>query len=157
RAGVIGNERGAGDAGADAAEDWAARAGLPPVTVVDLRAELREGNASILSETLRVALQETLQRGEQAIMFLNRRGTATAVICRECGYTIRCPHCDVSLTYHADYGPGGALLCHYCGRREAAPQACPMCWSASIRYFGLGAQRVEATLKRIFPAARVLR
>jgi primosomal protein N' (replication factor Y) len=137
--------------------DLATRVGLPPVTVVDLRSELREGNASILSETLRVALNETLQRGEQAIMFLNRRGTATAVICRECGYTVRCPRCDVSLTYHADLGPGGALICHYCGRSEAAPQACPMCWSASIRYFGLGSQRVEATLKRLYPAARVLR
>ncbi len=134
-----------------------ALAGLPPVTVVDLRAELREGNASILSETLRVALEETLERGEQAIMFLNRRGTATAVICRECGYTVRCPQCDVSMTYHADAGPGGALICHHCGRREAAPQQCPMCWSASIRYFGLGAQRVETTLKRLYPQARILR
>lgn len=137
--------------------DRLAMAGLPPVTVVDLRAELREGNASILSEPLRVALTETLARGEQAIMFLNRRGTATSVICRECGYTCRCPHCDVSLTYHADYGPGGALVCHYCGRREPPPQACPVCWSASIRYFGLGAQRVEATLQRLYPEARVLR
>ncbi|HEX9035854.1 MAG TPA: primosomal protein N' [Ktedonobacterales bacterium] len=133
------------------------RSGLPLVTVVDLRAELREGNASILSETLRAALDETLARGEQAIMFLNRRGTATSVICRECGYTARCPSCDVSLTYHADAGPGGMLICHYCGRREATPQACPLCWSASIRFFGLGAQRVEATLKRMYPEARVLR
>ncbi len=125
--------------------------------MVDLRAELREGNASILSATLRAALNETLQRGEQAIMFLNRRGTATAVICRECGFTARCPECDVSLTYHADYGIEGALVCHYCGRREAAPRQCPVCWSASIRYFGLGAQRVETTLKRLYPEARVLR
>ena len=147
----------AGTARVSPEAERAALAGLPPVTVVDLRAELREGNASILSETLRVALEETLERGEQAIMFLNRRGTATAVICRECGYTARCPHCDVSQTYHADAGPGGALICHYCGRREATPQQCPMCWSASIRYFGLGAQRVEATLKRQYPAARVLR
>ncbi len=135
----------------------AALAGLPPVTVVDLRAELRAGNASILSDTLRAALSETLERGEQAIMFLNRRGTATAVICRECGYTARCPQCDVSLTFHADARPGGVLLCHYCGRRERTPHQCPMCWSASIRYFGLGAQRVEATLKRMYPGARVLR
>ena len=155
RAGVLAHER------EEPAEgDMSARlalAGLPPVTVVDLRAELREGNASILSETLRQALNETLARGEQAIMFLNRRGTATSVICRECGYTARCPRCDVSLTYHADAGPGGALICHYCGRREETPEACPLCWSASIRFFGLGAQRVETTLKRMYPAARVLR
>lgn len=128
--------------------------GLPPVTIVDLRAELRDGNTSILSETLRTALTETLARGEQAILFLNRRGFATSVICRECGYVARCAHCDVALTFHAGEK---ALICHYCGKREAAPRQCPICWSASIRYFGLGAERVETTLKRMFPAARTLR
>ncbi|HEX8994713.1 MAG TPA: primosomal protein N' [Ktedonobacterales bacterium] len=128
--------------------------GLPPVTVVDLRAELREGNTSILSETLRTALTGTLRRGEQAILFLNRRGYATSVICRECGYVARCRQCDVSLTFHAGEE---ALICHYCGRRETPPRQCPLCWSASIRYFGLGAERVETTLKRMFPEARVLR
>ena len=128
--------------------------GLPPVTVVDLRAELRDGNTSILSETLRTALTETLRRGEQAILFLNRRGFATSVICRECGYVARCPHCDVALTFHAGED---ALICHYCGRRETPPRQCPLCWSASIRYFGLGAERVETTLKKMFPAARTLR
>jgi primosomal protein N' (replication factor Y) (superfamily II helicase) len=128
--------------------------GLPPVTVVDLRAELRDGNTSILSETLRTALTETLQRGEQAILFLNRRGFATSVICRECGYVARCRQCDVSLTFHAGED---ALICHYCGRRETPPRQCPLCWSASIRYFGLGAERVETTLKRMYPTARVLR
>jgi len=128
--------------------------GLPPVTVVDLRAELRDGNTSILSETLRDALTETLRRGEQAILFLNRRGYATSVICRECGYVARCHQCDVSLTFHAG---DDALICHYCGRRETPPRQCPLCWSASIRYFGLGAERVEATLKQMFPVARTLR
>lgn len=128
--------------------------GLPPVTVVDLRAELRDGNTSILSETLHTALNETLRRGEQAILFLNRRGYATSVICRECGYVARCRQCDVSLTFHAGED---ALICHYCGRRETPPRQCPLCWSASIRYFGLGAERVETTLKRMFPSARVLR
>ncbi|MFI5276587.1 MAG: primosomal protein N' [Ktedonobacterales bacterium] len=127
---------------------------LPPVTVVDLRAELRDGNTSILSETLRLALNETLARGEQAILFLNRRGYATSVICRECGYVARCRQCDVALTFHAGED---ALICHYCGRREAPPRQCPLCWSASIRYFGLGAERVESTLKRMYPAARTLR
>ncbi|HEX8731960.1 MAG TPA: primosomal protein N', partial [Ktedonobacterales bacterium] len=105
-------------------------------------------------EPLRQALIETLRRGEQAIVFLNRRGYATSVICRECGYAARCSQCDIALTYHAGEE---ALICHYCGRREAPPRQCPVCWSASIRYFGLGAERVETTLKRLFPQARTLR
>ncbi|MGZ3663004.1 MAG: replication restart helicase PriA, partial [Ktedonobacterales bacterium] len=129
--------------------------GLPPVTVIDLRAELRAGNTSILSEALRIALHQTIERGEQAILFLNRRGTASSVVCRECGYVARCHRCDVSMTYHA--AEQAILLCHYCGRREPAPQTCPICWSASIRYFGLGTERVESAVKRQFPAARVLR
>lgn len=129
--------------------------GLPPVTLIDLRAELRAGNTSILSEALRTALRQTIERGEQAVLFLNRRGTASSVVCRECGYVARCHHCDVSMTYHA--AEQAMLLCHYCGRREAAPQTCPNCWSASIRYFGLGTERVESAVKRQFPSARVLR
>jgi primosomal protein N' (replication factor Y) (superfamily II helicase) len=127
---------------------------LPDVTLVDLRAELRSGNTSILSDTLQAALWQTLDRGEQAILFLNRRGMASSVVCRECGYVVRCRFCDVSLTYHAGER---ALICHYCGRREDAPQACPVCWSASIRYFGIGTERVEMAVKRQFPSARVLR
>jgi primosomal protein N' (replication factor Y) len=127
---------------------------LPGVTVVDLRAELRGGNTSILSETLHAALHETLERGEQAILFLNRRGMASCVVCRECGHVARCLHCDVSLTFHATER---SLICHYCGRRERVPETCPVCWSASIRYFGLGTERVESAVKRLFPAARVLR
>ena len=127
---------------------------LPPVTLIDLRAELRAGNTSIISAPLRTALEQTLARGEQAILFLNRRGTASAVVCRECGYAARCTHCDVSLTYHATER---ILLCHYCGRREPEPRECPICHSASIRYFGLGTERVESAVKKMFPAARVLR
>ncbi len=129
-------------------------ASLPPVTLVDLRAELRSGNTSILSETLRTALRETIDRGEQAILFLNRRGMASSLVCRECGYALRCSHCDVSMTFHASER---AVICHYCGKREAVPQTCPVCWSASIRYFGVGTERVEAAVKRYFSAARVLR
>ncbi len=127
---------------------------LPPVTIVDLRAELRAGSTSILSEPLQRALRETLDRREQAILFLNRRGTASCVLCRECGYVAKCEQCDVTLTYHAGEA---ALICHYCGHRQPAPQVCPLCWSASIRYFGLGSERVEATVKRMYPEARVLR
>jgi primosomal protein N' (replication factor Y) len=127
---------------------------LPEVTVVDLRAELRAGNTSILSAPLHAALQTTLERGEQAILFLNRRGTASSVICRECGYVVCCGRCDVSMTFHAGES---ALICHYCGRRQPAPTLCPVCRSSAIRYFGLGTERVESAVKRLFPAARVLR
>jgi primosomal protein N' (replication factor Y) (superfamily II helicase) len=128
--------------------------GLPPVTIVDLRAELRSGNTSILGSALQAALAETLAAGQQAVLFLNRRGTATCVVCRECGYVALCGRCDVPMTYHASEA---ALICHYCGRRQPAPQMCPHCWSASIRYFGLGTERVESAVRRLFPRARVLR
>jgi primosomal protein N' (replication factor Y) len=127
---------------------------LPGVRIVDLRAELRAGNTSILGRELRQALSETLAAGQQAILFLNRRGMASMVLCRECGYVARCRRCEVPLTYHASET---ALLCHYCGQRQAAPRTCPHCWSASIRYFGLGTERVEAAVKRMYPRARVVR
>jgi primosomal protein N' (replication factor Y) len=141
---------------ASAAQDAAPPmiAQMPEVSLIDLRAELRAGHTSILSEALQKALATTLERGEQAILFLNRRGTATSVVCRECGYVARCVRCDVSLTYHATEA---ALLCHYCGRREATPRSCPVCGSAHIRYFGVGSERVESAVKRQFPTARVLR
>src|SRR5262249_7067260 len=112
---------------------------LPTVQIVDLRAELRAGHTRILSQALQTALGETLGAGEQAILFLNRRGMASMVLCRECGYVARCRRCEVPLTYHATET---ALLCHYCGHRQPAPRTCPHCWSASIRYFGLGTERV---------------
>jgi primosomal protein N' (replication factor Y) len=131
-----------------------ASSGLPGVQIVDLRAELRAGNTSILSQALQQALGETLVAGQQAILFLNRRGMASMVLCRECGYVARCRRCEVPLTYHASET---ALLCHYCGQRQPAPRTCPHCWSASIRYFGLGTERVEAAVKRMFSRARVVR
>ncbi|MFI5275123.1 MAG: primosomal protein N', partial [Ktedonobacterales bacterium] len=127
---------------------------LPAVTVVDLRAELRSGNTSILGEALQAALRATLDAGQQAVLFLNRRGTASSVICRECGYVARCGQCDVPMTYHASES---ALICHYCGRKQDALRVCPHCWSTSIRYFGVGTERVEAAVKRLLPSARVLR
>ncbi len=136
------------------ATDGTTERGLPPVSLVDLRAELRGGNTSILSAPLCGAIEETLAHGDQAILFLNRRGTASGVVCRECGHVVKCVHCDVSMTYHA---PDDLVICHYCGRREPAPATCPVCWSASIRYFGVGTERVETAVKRQFPAARVLR
>jgi primosomal protein N' (replication factor Y) len=127
---------------------------LPPVMIVDLRAELRAGNTSILSRQLRAALDETLRRGQQAILFLNRRGAASCVLCRECGYVVRCDRCDVPMTYHLERL---ALLCHYCGRQKPTPHICPACQRPGIRYFGLGTQKVEQTIARVYPHARLLR
>lgn len=127
---------------------------LPPVQVVDLRQELRAGNRSIFSRALRKQLTETLERGEQAILFLNRRGTATFVICRDCGLVLQCPRCDSPLTYHR---PGMMLVCHYCGRKEQPHETCPQCGSHRIRYFGLGTEEVERRVQVEWPEARTVR
>ncbi|HET90082.1 MAG TPA: primosomal protein N' [Chloroflexi bacterium] len=127
---------------------------LPPVQIVDLRAELRAGNRSIFSRLLQRALDEALGRGEQAILFLNRRGTATFVLCRDCGYVPHCPNCDTPLTYH---GPDAQLVCHHCNHRAPQPERCPQCRSQRIRYFGLGTAQVERTIHRRWPDVRTLR
>ena len=132
---------------------------LPPVRIVDLRQELRAGNRSIFSRALQQALRQTLEAKEQAILFLNRRGTATFVLCRDCGYVARCPRCDVPCTFHRQSASGGEgwLVCHRCNHRQPAPTTCPSCGGRRIRYFGLGTERVEASLHQLFPEARVLR
>jgi len=127
---------------------------LPPVQVVDMRAELRTGNRSIFSRALTRALDEALERGEQAILFLNRRGGATFVLCRDCGYVATCPRCDVPLTYHRGEA---ALICHHCAHREPPPESCPRCGGKRIRYFGLGTERVERAVHRQWPEVRTLR
>lgn len=127
---------------------------LPPIQVVDLRQELRAGNRSIFSRALEQALTETLERGEQAILFLNRRGTASFVICRDCGYVQRCPRCDAPLTYHR---PNMLLVCHHCGRKEPPHTDCPHCASKRIRYFGLGTEEVEERVRQRWPQARLTR
>ncbi|MFO7680303.1 MAG: primosomal protein N' [Chloroflexota bacterium] len=127
---------------------------LPPIQVVDLRQELRAGNRSIFSRVLDKAISETLDRGEQAILFLNRRGTASFVICRDCGYVARCPRCDMPLTYHR---PQASLVCHHCGRREAQHTICPACGSKRIRHFGLGTEEVEEQVRQRWPQARLTR
>jgi len=127
---------------------------LPPVQIVDLRAELRAGNRSIFSRALQWAMDEALGRGEQVILFLNRRGTATFVLCRDCGHVPRCPHCDVPLTYH---DPDARLVCHYCNHREPQPARCPRCEGERIRYFGLGTERVEQQVHQRWPDVRTLR
>jgi primosomal protein N' (replication factor Y) len=132
----------------------ALNAGLPPVTVVDLRAELRAGHTNVLSRALVGALSEVLAAGQQAILFLNRRGMASYVLCRDCGYVACCPRCDIPLTFHATEH---AMLCHYCFRQEAPPAVCPVCLRGNIRYYGHGTERVEDVVGRLFPSARLLR
>ena len=132
---------------------------LPVTTIVDLRLELRAGNRGTLSRALRLALERTVAKGEQAILFLNRRGFATVVLCRDCGFVVPCPACEIPYAYHA---PGadaeGRLVCHRCGREERrAPAICPQCASPRIRHLGTGTQRVEAEVREAVPAARVAR
>jgi primosomal protein N' (replication factor Y) len=138
----------------DSRQREAVERGLPPVTLVDMRAELRDGNATLFSRALHHALTETLARREQAVLLLNRRGSATHVFCRDCGYVARCPHDQQPLTYHQH---DTALRCHLCGHQQAAPTRCPSCQSDRIRYFGAGTQQVEAEVQARFPSARVLR
>ena len=127
---------------------------LPPVQVVDLRQELRAGNRSIFSRALQTALDETLARGEQAILFLNRRGTHSFVMCRDCGLVLKCGRCDMPLTFHR---PQALLVCHYCGRKEPQPDDCPQCGSKRIRYFGLGTEELEEQVQQRWPEARLVR
>lgn len=126
---------------------------LPRVHVVDLREELKKKNRSIFSEELKAQITDCLEKGQQTMLFLNRRGYAGFVSCRSCGHVMKCPHCDISLTYHRE----GRLTCHYCGYREPMPEKCPECGSPYIATFGIGTQKVEDMLKKEFPQARVLR
>ncbi|MGD2205858.1 MAG: primosomal protein N' [Anaerolineae bacterium] len=148
--------RGAGTSGVDSRVRNYSTHTLPPVRIVDLRQELRAGNRSIFSRALQKALHRTLDAGEQAILFLNRRGAATFVLCRNCGYVARCPNCDVPLTFHR-LSASGRLVCHHCNHRELPPKRCPSCSGRRIRYFGLGTERVEATMHEVYPEARLLR
>ncbi|MEO8639041.1 MAG: primosomal protein N' [Chloroflexota bacterium] len=126
----------------------------PSVEIVDLRAELAEGNRSIFSGALTAALSDLRQGSEQAILLMNRRGAATFVLCRDCGESLRCPDCDLPFVFHLS---GGQLRCHHCGRTAKPPEKCPHCGSSRIRYFGAGTQRVEAELRARFPHLRVSR
>ena len=127
---------------------------LPPVEVVDLRHELQAGNRSIFSRALVAAMAEALAAHEQVILFLNRRGSATFVLCRDCGRALTCPRCQVSLTYHS---ARQELVCHHCNHHQAPPAVCPHCLSRRIKYFGLGTQRVVEAVHEAFPQARVVR
>ncbi|NGQ93812.1 primosomal protein N' [Brevibacillus sp. SYP-B805] len=127
---------------------------LPRVHVVDMREELREENRSMFSRKLYAMMQDRLQKEEQMVLFLNRRGFSTFVMCRSCGHTLRCRHCDISLTYHKT---NHTARCHYCGYTIRQPDRCPDCQSEHIRFFGTGTQKVEAELARLFPGIRVIR
>ncbi len=127
---------------------------LPTVFVADMREELQKGNRSRFSEKLVVGIRMRLARKEQMVLFLNRRGYSSFVLCRDCGTVVQCPNCDISLTYHRTTEK---LKCHYCGYEEHVPQICPQCQSEHIRYFGTGTQKVEEEIYKLFPEARVLR
>ncbi|MBI2331358.1 MAG: primosomal protein N' [Chloroflexi bacterium] len=143
---------------------------LPPVQVVDMREELKNGNRGVFSRVLSESLAEVISRGEQAIVYLNRRGSATYIFCRDCGNTLKCPNCETPLTLHNDIPTNKAksanqlpitnhqsLLCHRCGYTRQMPKTCPTCGGNQIREYGLGSERVEAEIKSMFPQARTLR
>ncbi|MBP3196716.1 MAG: primosomal protein N' [Butyrivibrio sp.] len=126
---------------------------LPEVEIADLRQELRNGNRSIFSRRLQELLNDRLNKGEQAMLFINRRGLAGFISCRSCGHVFKCPHCDVSLSEHR----GGMLVCHYCGYQQPMTKICPKCGSKYVTSFRAGTQQIEDEVKKFWPAARVLR
>jgi primosomal protein N' (replication factor Y) len=127
---------------------------LPPVEIVDMRAELKSGNTNIFSRSLKTAMDQALGKGEQIILFLNRRGAATFVMCRDCGHVMKCPRCDVPLTYHSSREN---LICHHCNYQSDVPKQCPACHSHRIKFFGIGTQRVEQLVQQTYPQARIVR
>ena len=127
---------------------------LPNVEVVDLKLELANGNRSMLSNSLYDSIKNNLEQKMQTILFLNRRGYSTFIMCRECGYTVKCKNCNISLTYHR---PENKLKCHYCGYEENVVSVCPECGSKKIRYFGTGTQKLEQEINNLFPNASTIR
>ena len=127
---------------------------LPEIIIADMRKEVKRGNVSNLSRTLKDELDSTLSAGNQAIIFINRRGYSQTVVCTDCGYVAKCQSCDVSLTYHSEEN---CLKCHYCGARYRMLEACPDCGGTRLRYSGTGTQRVVAEIGQLFPSARIIR
>lgn len=130
---------------------------LPSVKIIDMREELKARNYSIFSESLEQKMRSTLEKKEQTILFLNRRGSASSVLCRDCGYVFDCPNCDLPLTYHARKLRTSSLICHHCGRIEPVRELCPSCKGTRVKYLGLGTERVETELQKLFPMARIQR
>ena len=127
---------------------------LPKVEIVDLKQELANGNHSMLSQELYKKIEENIKNKHQTILFLNRRGYSTFIMCRECGYTVKCKNCNISMTYHSHENK---LKCHYCGYEEKIVTVCPECGSKKIRYFGTGTQKLEQEIKKQFPNATTIR
>lgn len=127
---------------------------LPAVKIIDMREELHQGNRSMFSRDLMEAIRERLERKEQMVLFLNRRGFSSFVLCRDCGTVVQCKNCDISMTYHRSTEK---LKCHYCGYDEPVPTECPECKSDHIRFFGTGTQKIETEIFKVFPEARVIR
>ena len=127
---------------------------LPKVKIIDMRSELKEGNRSIFSRKLRAAIQDSLDKGQQSILFLNRRGSATFVFCRTCGHRMLCSRCEVPLIFHSKENK---LICHLCNYSRKLPEKCPNCGSSQIRQFGTGTEKVEQEVNKIFPLAKVIR
>lgn len=127
---------------------------MPSVEIVDMREELRSGNRSMFSVSLLEKLKMRIEKGEQSVLFLNKRGHSSFVMCRDCGYVLSCPHCDISLTYHRI---NHRLKCHYCGYEQHAVNTCPECGSEHIRFFGTGTQKVEEEIAKVLPGVRVIR
>ena len=121
---------------------------LPKTEIVDMREEMKEGNRSVISRRLAEEMKRQLDAGKQVMLFLNRRGYSTFVSCRECGYVAKCPTCGLALTYHRGQNK---LVCHYCGHEETPPEVCPECGSSFVRYFGSGTEKIEETIKELFP------
>ncbi|MBC1375557.1 primosomal protein N' [Listeria sp. FSL L7-0091] len=127
---------------------------MPEVRVVDMREELRKENRTEFSTELLEKIKDRIAKKEQTVLMLNRRGYSSFVMCRDCGYVVECPNCDISLTYHQS---SNQMKCHYCGHEERVPQKCPSCEGEHIRYFGTGTQKVEESLTKLIPEARVIR
>ncbi|EAE3609415.1 primosomal protein N' [Listeria monocytogenes] len=127
---------------------------MPEVSVVDMREELRKENRTEFSTELLGKIKDRIAKKEQTVLMLNRRGYSSFVMCRDCGYVVECPNCDISLTYHQS---SNQMKCHYCGHEERVPQKCPSCEGEHIRYFGTGTQKVEESLTKLIPEARVIR
>lgn len=130
---------------------------LPEIEIVDMREEFKKQNYSIFSERLQEELKNILNRKEQAILFLNRRGSASSIVCRDCGYTAKCADCEISLTYHLKTLENPKLICHHCGKISRPPANCPICKGPNIRFLGIGTQKIEVELSKIFQKARILR
>ena len=127
---------------------------MPEVQIVDMRDELRSGNSSIISRKLLASITQTVKDGDQVILFLNRRGFSTQVLCPECGYIMMCPDCDITLTYHKKEN---AAICHYCGRKFKIPKVCPECGNNNLSFIGTGTERLEETIEELVPNAKVER